>query len=78
MSEEIPLEIIDYISKSPKIIKHCIIQNFTTKQFCREYDICENLSWDEQDKKLLESRESGPTNKELKNFFQTIRYIYNI
>lgn len=55
------------IAKRPEIVKGCLVQNFTTKKFCREYDICEEGYPD-----LDKLRDRGPTNKELPNFFQTI------
>lgn len=60
--------LIDSLLENPEklhIIAKCIVKSFTTKNFCKDFDICEN-----EDYQTNENRTS--TNNELGNFFQTI------
>jgi hypothetical protein len=62
-------DFIDSLLKNPEfvsIIAKCgIVQSFSTKKFCKKFDICENDNYQSEESRV-------PTNKELDNFFQTI------
>jgi hypothetical protein len=62
-------DFIDSLLKNPEFVatiaKCGIVQSFTTKKFCKKYDICET-----EDYQTEEIRTS--TNPELENFFQII------
>ncbi len=59
-------KVSEYIAEDPDLVRNCIVQNYTTKQFSRDYDICDpDPDWES-------GRRQGSTNPELPNFFQTI------
>lgn len=48
-----------------EIAKKVIIQSFTTRKYCKSYNICEDDNYQNEDSRV-------PTNDELDNFFQTV------
>jgi len=67
-NESLIMELFNDPDVAPILIKCGIVQNFTTKKFCRPFDIC--------NEEQLEVRIS--TNPEFANFFQTIYHAGTI
>ena len=65
--------LIQLFLEHPELIKCGIIQSFTTKHMCKEYNICEKSDYSTESERIPTNPEEG-----FENFFQTIYHAGNI